>query len=203
MTYPQRWSALHHGIDPARTPLLLPWLRCLWWLGRPLRLVPPLVITGAGVVLAMSAVVAADAAPGAAAALVVVAALCDGLDGAVAVVADRATVHGARADAVADRLADACFAAVLWRCGVPWGLAVGCGALALGVDGLRRLRRTPARITVGERPTWTICAALAAASAALTPARWPVLVCAAVWAAAGLVATCQIARPFQRRDPAR
>jgi CDP-diacylglycerol--glycerol-3-phosphate 3-phosphatidyltransferase len=189
----QRWSAQHHGIDPSGVPLLLPWLRLLWRVARPLAWVPPTFLTALGVLLAVDAVLLAGSVPAVAAVVVVAAALCDGLDGAVAVVADRATPAGARADAIADRICDAAFAAVLWRCGVPWWVAVGCAALALGVDGLRRLRRVPALITVGERPTWTICAALACISAAVTSADWPVLVCAGVWLAAGAVALTQVA----------
>jgi CDP-diacylglycerol--glycerol-3-phosphate 3-phosphatidyltransferase len=203
MTPEQRWSALHHDIDPARVPLLLPWLRLMWSLARPLRRVPPTYITALGVLAALGAVLLARPVPAGAAVVVVFAAVCDGLDGAVAVVADRASRRGAVADAVADRISDAAFAAVLWRCGAPWWAALGCAGLALGVDGLRRVRSVPQRITVGERPTWTICAALATVSAAVTSAEWPVLVCAAVWATAGVVAVGQIARPFHASRPAR
>jgi len=203
MTAAQRWSALHHGIDPGTVPLLLPWLRLMWRLAGPLRRVPPTLITVFGGLLALDAVLLAGSLPALAAGAVVAATVCDGLDGAVAVVAGRASSRGALADAVADRVSDAAFSAVLWRCGVPAPLAVVCGALALGVDGLRRLRRVPARITVGERPTWTACAALAAGAAALTSAAWPALVCAGVWCAAGVVAVAQIALPFQRSRPAR
>jgi CDP-diacylglycerol--glycerol-3-phosphate 3-phosphatidyltransferase len=203
VTPQQRWSALHHDIDPARVPMLLPWLRLMWLLARPLRVVPPTAITVLGVLLAWDAVLLAGPLPAVAAGLVVLAAVCDGLDGAVAVIAGRATAFGAHADAVADRLADLAFAAVLWRCGVPWGVALACGAVALGVDLARRLNRVPERITVGERPTWTVCAALAGCSAAATAASWPVLVCAAVWSAAGVVALAQIVRPFQVSRPAR
>jgi CDP-diacylglycerol--glycerol-3-phosphate 3-phosphatidyltransferase len=202
MTLAQRWSALHHGIDPQRVPLLMPWLRLLWRVARAVRLVPPTAITVLGGLLALDAVLLAGSLPGAAAGAVVLAALCDGLDGAVAVVAGRATHFGAVADAVCDRVADAAFAAVLWRCGAPWPLALVCAGLALGVDGLRRLRRIPGRITVGERPTWTVCAALAGLSAAGTSADWPVVVCAGVWAAAGVIALAQIARPFHVSRPA-
>jgi CDP-diacylglycerol--glycerol-3-phosphate 3-phosphatidyltransferase len=199
----QRWSALHRGIDPARVPMLLPWLRLMWRLARPVRAVPPTAITALGLLLAWDAVLLAGRLPAVAAGLVVLAAMCDGLDGAVAVVAGRATALGAHADAVADRLADLAFAAVLWRCGVPWGVALACGVVAVAVDIARRLKRVPERITVGERPTWTVCAALAAGCAAVTAARWPVLVCAAVWLAAGVVALAQIVRPFQLSRPAR
>jgi CDP-diacylglycerol--glycerol-3-phosphate 3-phosphatidyltransferase len=166
----------------------------MWWLARPLARVPPTVITGVGLVLAVDAVPLAGSWPWADAVAVFAALLCDGLDGAVAVVADRATGFGARADAVADRLADLAFAAVLWRCGVPLALAAACGALAVAIDLVRRLRHVPSRITVGERPTWAICAVLACGSSAVTSAQWPVLACAAVWAAAGVVALFQVAR---------
>jgi CDP-diacylglycerol--glycerol-3-phosphate 3-phosphatidyltransferase len=189
----QRWSALHHGIDPARVPLLLPWLRVMWVLARPLHRVPPIAITVLGVLLAADAVLLAHPVPGAAAVAVLLAAVCDALDGAVAVVADRATPFGARADALADRLADLVFAAVLWRCGVPWPVALACGVLAVAVDGVRRVRQVPARITVAERPTWTVCAVLACASTAVAAAGWPSLACAAVWLAAGVAGLAQVA----------
>jgi phosphatidylglycerophosphate synthase len=189
----QRWAALHHGIDPTRVPLLLPWLRLMWTLARPLRGVPPTVLTVVGVLLALDAALLAAAHPLAALAAVVLAALCDGLDGAVAVVADRASRRGAVADAMADRLSDVAFAAVLWRCGAPGPVALACAVAALGVDGLRRVRRVPARVTAGERPTWTVCAALACVCAAVTETSWPVLTCAAVWLALGAVALGQVA----------
>jgi CDP-diacylglycerol--glycerol-3-phosphate 3-phosphatidyltransferase len=190
----QRWSALHHGIDPARVPLLARWLRLMWALARPLRRVPPTAVTGLGVVLAVVAVLVASAAPAAALVAVLLAALCDGLDGAIAVVAGRPSRFGASADAIADRVADVAFAAVLWRCGVPWGLAVACAAGAVAVDLARRVRRVPARITVAERPTWTICAALAGGAAAVSEAGWPVLTCAAVWLAAAVIGLAQVLR---------
>ena len=160
-------------------------------------------MTFAGVVLAVDGVLLAARHPWAAGACVLAAALCDGLDGAVAVVGDRATRVGAVADAIADRIADAAFAAVLWRCGAPWALALACGVLAVGIDLFRRVRRVRRVITVGERPSWTICAALACGSSAITSDAWPVLVCASVWLAAGVVGLAQIGRPFQRSMPRR
>jgi CDP-diacylglycerol--glycerol-3-phosphate 3-phosphatidyltransferase len=189
----QRWSALHHDIDPRRVPLLLPWLRGLWSLARALRGVPPTAITVLGVVLAADAVFLARDHPGWAALAVLAAALCDGVDGAIAVIADRASRSGAIADAVADRVADVAFAGVLWRVGVPLAVAIACAAAAVAVDVLRRLRRVPDRITVGERPTWTICATLAGCSAAVSHAHWPVLACAVVWLSLGAIAVGQVA----------
>lgn len=192
MSLEQRWSTLHSGIDPARVPLLMPWLRFLWRVARPLSVVPPLAITVLGVLLAGDAVLLARSEPAAATAAVLLAVLCDGLDGAVAVLADRATPLGARADALADRLSDIAFVMVLWRCGAPWPVAVACAVLAVAIDILRRVRRVPAKITVAERPTWTICAMAACVSSAATSAGWPVLVCTAVWLAFGVVGMTQI-----------
>ncbi|WP_375493738.1 CDP-alcohol phosphatidyltransferase family protein [uncultured Jatrophihabitans sp.] len=158
------------------------WLSLMWSGGRVLARhgVAPTAVTAAGVTSATLAVGVARSSPVAAGAAVLLAAVCDGLDGATAVVADRATRSGALADAVADRYCDATFAAVMWRCGVPPRLAAGCGALAWAVDGVRRVRRIPWRITVAERPTFTICALLACAADAAAPL--PVLPCALVWA---------------------
>jgi CDP-diacylglycerol--glycerol-3-phosphate 3-phosphatidyltransferase len=188
----RRWSALHHGIEPQRVPLLLPWLRGAWRIAGVLRVVPPNVITAAGVLLALDAVLLARELPWVTAGVVVLAVLADALDGAVAVVADRVTRSGEVLDALADRVADACLAAVLWRCGAPWGLALGCAATAILVDGLRRVTRRAAVITVAERPTFTICTLLACGSAGVGARGWPVLVCALVWLGATAVALVQL-----------
>jgi CDP-diacylglycerol--glycerol-3-phosphate 3-phosphatidyltransferase len=194
VSLPGRWSALHHGIDPVAVPGLLPWLRFVWWLARPLvRIgVPATAVTLAGVVVAVDAVLVASDVPLAAAACVVLALLCDGLDGAVAIVGRGGTALGARADAAADRVTDVLFAVVLWRCGAPWWGSVTVAGLAVAVDAVRRVRRVPAMITVAERPTWAICAVIGCVSASITDAAWPVWTCAAVAAALGLVALLQV-----------
>jgi CDP-diacylglycerol--glycerol-3-phosphate 3-phosphatidyltransferase len=189
-----RWSALHHGIEPSSVPGLVPWLRLLWALARPLVAVrvPATAVTLAGVVFALDAAVFASSLPLAAAGCVVVAVVCDGLDGAVAVMGRGDTRLGAMADAIADRVCDVLFAVVLLRCGAPWGLALCFGLLAVGVDLVRRLRRVPARITVAERPTWAVCAFLACVSSSVTSAAWPQWVCGGVGVALGLVAVAQL-----------
>ena len=170
----------------------------MWTLARPLAAarVPPNAITVAGAVLAVDAALFADRVPLAALGLIVASALCDGLDGAVAVVSGRATRVGAVADGLADRIADCAFALAIWRCGAPLWLAATAGALSLVHELSRtvlggRLRTT---ITVAERPTRVICAALAAASAAVSDASWPPTVCAAVWAGAALIGLGRLAR---------
>ncbi len=194
MASPAAWSALHHGIDPDKVPLLRPWLRAMWWLARPLAAVPPIAVTLAGVLFALDAVLLAGEQPWVALVLVLLAVLCDGLDGAVALVSRRVSVAGARADQWADRIADTAFAAVLWRCGAPWWLAAAAGALSLLHEGIRAVRRGAllSRITVAERPTRTICTVLACGSAGVTSAAWPPTVCAAVWVGLAVVGLAQL-----------
>jgi phosphatidylglycerophosphate synthase len=192
----QGWAALHHGLDPGDVRLLPGWLRLMWAVGRPLaRLrVPPTALTALGVVLAVDALLFARRRPWAALALVLAAVLCDGLDGAVAVLSDRASAAGAVADKLADRICDCAFAGVLWQCGAPWWLALAAAALSLVHEGVRELlggrRRT--RITVAERPTRTVCALLACLCAGVSAASWPPTVCAAVWVAAAVVGLAQL-----------
>lgn len=194
--YAADWSRLHHGVHPS--PLVSSWLRLMWALARPLARagVPPMAVTLAGVVLAVDAVFLAGPFPLAASALVLGSAVCDGLDGAVAVVAGRATRAGALADALADRIADCAYALVIWRCGAPFWLAVLAGGISLVHETVRvagdgALRTT---ITVGERPTRVICTGIAGIAASLSSADWPATACAAVWSAAGLVALGQLLR---------
>ncbi|WAX56777.1 CDP-alcohol phosphatidyltransferase family protein [Jatrophihabitans cynanchi] len=190
------WSALHHGLDPAAVPLLRPWLSLIWRLARPLAAlrVPPTALTAVGVVLAADAVLFAARLPWIALALVLLSALCDGLDGAVAMLSRRVSAFGSVADKTADRIADCAFAAVLWRCGAPWPLALAAGALSLAHEGIRLVLggRRLARITVAERPTRVICAALACACAGVSPATWPPAVCAGVWAGLAVIGLAQL-----------
>lgn len=189
---------MHHGIDPRGVPLLDAWLRGVWLVARPLGAVPPTALTAVGAVSACAAVLVAAPRPWAALALVAAATACDALDGAVAILTGRATRLGAVADRVADRIADCAFALVIWRCGAPLWLAAAAGALSLLHEGARELlggaRR--ARLTVAERPTRVICAALACASAALAGTSWTAAVCAAVWTGLAAIGLVQLLRPL-------
>jgi phosphatidylglycerophosphate synthase len=192
----RRWSGLHHDIDPTQVPVVARWLPIMWAGGRVLDRagVAPTAVTAAGVVLAAAAVAAADGHPQAAGVAVIGAALCDGLDGATAIVGDRVTRTGARADAVADRLCDGAFAAVLWRRGAPAGAALTAAGLAWGVDTLRRVRRMPDRVTVAERPTFTICAAVACVASLVCDGDRAARISSAVWITAGAVGVAQLLR---------
>jgi CDP-diacylglycerol--glycerol-3-phosphate 3-phosphatidyltransferase len=194
--YAACWSRLHGGLEPS--PLVGRWLAVMWTLARPLAAigVPPTAITVVGVGAALSAPFLAGALPLVSLALVLGSALCDGLDGAVAVVGARATRSGAAADAVGDRVADCAFAATIWQCGAPLWLAAVAAGLSLTHETLRALpagRRLRTTITVAERPTRVVCTALACVSAAVTTATWPPAVCAAAWVVAGVGASGQFA----------
>ena len=191
-----RWSALHHDIDPAGMPLLGGWLRLMWRGGRVLARagVPPTAVTAAGVACALGAVGLAADHPLAAGMAVLGAAVCDGLDGATAVVTRGATRSGALADAIADRVADGAFAAVLARRGASPRTAAVAAGFAWGVDTVRRVRRVPATVTVAERPTFTVCAILACESGLVTDRPWPARLSAAVWIGAGVVGVVQLRR---------
>jgi phosphatidylglycerophosphate synthase len=168
----------------------------MWTLARPIARVPPTAITATGAVLAVDAAMFADRLPLATLGLILASALCDGLDGAVAVVSGRATRVGAVADRIADRIADCAFALAIWRCGAPLWLAAAAGVLSLVHELSRTVLggRLRTAITVAERPTRVVCAALAAASASVSDASWPPTVCASVWVGAALIGLGQLTR---------
>jgi phosphatidylglycerophosphate synthase len=190
------WAELHHGLDPARIPLLRPWLWLMRLLARPLARarVPALAVTVVGAVLAVDALLFAHRLPWVALVLVLLSVVCDGLDGAVAVLSSSASRIGSVADKIADRVSDSAFALVLWRCGAPWWLAVLAGSLSLVHEGVRSLigGARLSRITVAERPTRVICTVLACGCAGVSHAGWPPTVCAAVWVGLAVVGVVQL-----------
>jgi phosphatidylglycerophosphate synthase len=207
-----RWSAQHHGIDPSGVPLLRAWLRFLHGLATPLvRLrVPPDVLTAAGVVISVAVpLLAVHGWYVAAAASVIISAVLDGLDGAVAVRRGRVSVHGRALDSWADRVSElAWWVALVAAAGVwPWQ-AVVFGLLGLGMETWRAASGRYGVITVWERPSRAVLAAVglgaaAAGSISFTGAAtgWVGLVLAAV-------GTVQLAlharwRPFQYKLPRR
>jgi phosphatidylglycerophosphate synthase len=151
----ERWQALHGGLDPRATPLVVPWLRLVHLLARPLaalRVAPDLLTLSAVVPAAASLVLP----PWPAAASVLLSALLDGLDGGVALLSDRVTVRGARLDTAGDRVCDLLFVAALVVAGAPWWLGIACGFGVLLLEGTRR----GTALTVAERPTRVIAVVL-------------------------------------------
>lgn len=166
-----RWASLHGGVDPRRgRGAFRAWVRGLYSIARVLARarVKPGTVTGAGVVLSLLAPAFAALQgywPLAAAAAVLLAAVADGLDGAVAVVTDRVTRLGYVYDSVADRIGEAAWLVALFLLGVPGWLVAACGALAW-LHEFTRARavgagaRHLAVVTLAERPMRIALAAL-------------------------------------------
>jgi phosphatidylglycerophosphate synthase len=193
--FARRWSQAHGGADPTAR-WVGGYLTVVHRAARPVAAarVAPDAVTVVGLLVALSALVPAAAGGRWALVvpvLVVVSAMVDGVDGAVAVLTGRSTRWGAVLDAVCDRLADAAYCAVLWLLGAPGWLVVA----AAGTGWLHEYVRARAgaagmtgvgRVTVAERPTRVVVAAAFALGAGLYPAS------GAAWAAAGASATAVI-----------
>jgi archaetidylinositol phosphate synthase len=213
------WAALHGGLTPS-TPVRV-WLRGVQWLARvgPVSRIPPDLLSAAGVGACAAALVVAGGGgrwPLAAAALVVLAGVLDGLDGAVALHAGRARPLGAVVDAVADRAGDLLLVATLAVLGapVPWCLAAAVLTLlheylrarggAAGMPGA-------GAVTVAERPTRLALVGVACLGAGALPAGTPLTgwdwatVSAIAWVVVGLVGfghlCVGVARTTPRRFP--
>ena len=160
----------------------------MWRLARPLTTarVPPDVVTFAGLVLAIAST---RARPGRATPLLIGSAVADGLDGAVAIVADTSSAHGTMLDHASDRVADIAAGIVLYRAGAPGILVVPAIALSFAQE--TWLRRTSV-VTVNERPTRIVCAAVGDVGRRLAGGRWPAVVAALGWDALAVIATVQL-----------
>jgi archaetidylinositol phosphate synthase len=208
------WSALHGGLRPSAVVRL--WLRGVQGLAAvgPVSRVPPDVLSAAGVMALAAAAAVAARWPLLTAALVVLAGVLDGLDGAVALHTGRARPLGAVVDALADRLGDLLLAATLAVLGAPVGWCAAAGTLTLLHEYLRA-RATAAGmpgvgpVTVAERPTRLVLVAVAALGAATLPGGTPwtgwdwATVCAVGWVAVGVVGFVHLAVGVVRTTPRR
>ncbi len=170
--------------------MLLWWLRAMWRLARPLTTarVPPDLVTLAGLLLAIAS---ARARPGRATPLLIGSAIADGLDGAVAIVTDTSTAHGTMLDHACDRVGDVAAGLVLYRAGAPRVLVIPAVAVSLAQE--TWLRRIPV-VTVNERPTRIVCAAVGDVGRRVSGRRWPAVVAALVWDGLAAIATVRLAR---------
>lgn len=173
----RQWSQLHDDYDVERSRLVRSWLRAMHVLAAPVTRagIPPTAVTIAGVATAGAA--ARLAAPGRprpeVAALVLATAVCDGVDGAVALQrisgGRPGSRHGATIDHAADRATDLLFAAALARAGASRRVSVAAASATVGYEVIRSLRRrtrgVDGLVTVGERPirVVVVCAGLMAA----------------------------------------
>jgi phosphatidylglycerophosphate synthase len=190
--YSARWSSLHGGVDPRLTPprlaaprrssqLIRTWLRFSYRLGSGLARtnVRPNTLTAVGVVFSLAVPVCAALGGAwllAGAGLVLLSAIADSVDGAVAVVASRVTRLGAFYDAIADRIGEAAWLLALWLVGVPGILVVTCGVVAWLHEYARARATVLGMIDVGvvtaaERPTRVVFVIVALVLAAVA---WPV-----------------------------
>jgi phosphatidylglycerophosphate synthase len=206
--YATAWSELHGGYDPRRaSPVVRGWVRLAYgigsWLGR--RGIGPMAVTTAGLLLcaAVPALVAWLGRPGVllAAVVVLVAALADGLDGAVAVITGRASRLGYVYDSVADRLGELAWLVAFRLAGAPGWLVVAAGA-ASWLQEYARARATSAGmsevgvVTVAERPTRVLVAIFGLLAAFALPSL--ITVAAAAWLALALVAGVQLTVAIRR-----
>ncbi|MGM1061998.1 CDP-alcohol phosphatidyltransferase family protein [Saccharothrix sp. Mg75] len=205
------WSRLH-GHDVSGNRLAVGWIRIVHLLARRVHRVSPDALSAAGVVAAVAAVgVAAAGGRWAllACALVVLSGLLDGVDGAVALRTGRARPLGAVVDAVADRVADVCLVVLLVVLGGPGWLAAAVGASVF----LHEYARARAQgvgmtgagaVTVAERPTRVVVAAVACLGAGVWPGGTPWVgwswgaVCLALWAAVAAVGGAHLVVALRR-----
>nr|MDT0662119.1 CDP-alcohol phosphatidyltransferase family protein [Micromonospora sp. DSM 115978] len=168
--YAETWARLHGGFDPRRaTPTVRGWLRMAYEIGTVLsRLrVGPTAVTVLGTLLCAAVplvVVRGSSGPLLAAVLVLLAAVADSVDGAVAVVAGRTSRLGYVYDSAADRLGEAFWLIAFWLLGVPGTLVVAAGALSWLHEYVRARAvsagmREIGAVTMGERPS-RVCVAI-------------------------------------------
>jgi phosphatidylglycerophosphate synthase len=208
--YATRWSGLHGGVDPRHGSVLFRgWLRLAYRVGRLLARagVRPAAVTALGLLLCALVPVVVRAGrlgPVVAAGLVVLSALADSADGAVAVITNRVTRLGYVYDSVADRLGEAAWLVAFWLLGTPVGLVVAAGGVSWLQEYLRA-RATAAGmreigvVTVAERPTRGIVVAVGLALAGLASLAGPSLrtgtatLAVAAWLLLGVVGLGQLA----------
>jgi CDP-diacylglycerol--glycerol-3-phosphate 3-phosphatidyltransferase len=197
--YTAGWRELHGGYDPrAGSPFVRGWVRLAYRLGRVAAGTgaTPSLVTGVGLVLSAGVPAVSwlpPAGPFAGAVLVLLSAVADTIDGAVAVLTGRASRLGQVYDGLADRVSEACWLVALWLLGAPGWLLLVCGGLSWLHEYLRA-RATAAgmpdigTVTVAERPTRIILVvvslALAGVAAVVSPGLTAITVTvfAGIWA---------------------
>jgi CDP-diacylglycerol--glycerol-3-phosphate 3-phosphatidyltransferase len=207
-SYLARWSETHGGYDPRRSRLVGGYLRAVHALAGPVarRGTSPYALTLLGVALAVLAVLPASGGPGwlvVAALLVAVSGLLDSLDGAVAVLRERATRIGFVVDSVADRVSDGANVAALWVAGADPRVAVAGGGLAFLAEYVRARAGQAGMVevgvvTVGERPTRVVVTVAFLLAGAALGDPWPGLG-AWVWVAVSALSCLQLLVVAARR----
>ncbi|MEJ2862114.1 CDP-alcohol phosphatidyltransferase family protein [Actinomycetospora flava] len=202
--YFDRWSRAHGGYDVRSSRPTMAWLRLAHRFGAPLarRGVSPTAVTVVGGVVAVA--VGAVAALGGrwpllAAALVVVVAVLDGVDGAVAQLTDSSTAWGRVVDQLVDRIGDLSMIVGLWALGAPGPLCAAAAVLTLLGEGVRAGAAAEGVGGVGlvsfpERPARLVIGGVGLFAAGVVPAvaATTVTVAAGIWTVLTVVATVQL-----------
>jgi CDP-diacylglycerol--glycerol-3-phosphate 3-phosphatidyltransferase len=213
--YLAAWAETHGGHHPdSGGRAERAWFALVFRTAGPVRAIHPDVLTLSAVVAAGAAAALSSGAARwclAAAVLVAVSALLDGVDGAVAVLSGRASRWGHLVDSLGDRVAEALFALALYEAGAPWQLC----ASAAGLGWLQEYARARAGaggvtdilvVTVAERPTRVIATVLGLLGAGAMgtadvggfDAEMAAFCGAVAWVAFGLVGLAQLLRALRR-----
>jgi phosphatidylglycerophosphate synthase len=209
--YLERWSRAHGGYDVRSSRPTRLWLRIAYTLAAPLarRRVAPTRVTAAGGVGAVA--VGGIAALGGrwpllAAVLVVVVALLDGVDGALAEMTGRTTAWGRVLDQLVDRVGDVAMVVGLWALGAPGPVCAAAAVLTVLDESIRSSASATGLpevglVAVAERPVRLLLGGLAFAAAGAVPSLAATLVTvgAALWAFLALLATVQLVVNVRRR----
>lgn len=209
--YLVRWSVLHGGYDPRGSKLVGPWLTVVHAVASPfarLGIGPDVVTVLGGLVSALAVWVASlgDRWVILAAVIVGLSGLTDSLDGAVAVMTGRESRWGAVLDSVVDRVSDVLFLLALWVVGAPLTACVIAGVLVLTQE-YARARATAVGmddigvVTIGERPTRVIVAAMFLLAAGIYPSSAQLWASLGAWVSVGIavVAMVQLLVVVRRR----
>ncbi len=209
--YLDRWSRAHGGYDVRSSPATLFWLRLVHRLAAPAarRRVPPSWVTVTGAVVAIAVAVLAWLGgrwPLLAAVLVVVVALLDGVDGAVAEITDSASAWGRVLDQLVDRISDLSMVTGLWLLGAPGPLCAAGAVLTILDESVRGSAAAEGMsevglVTIAERPSRLLIGGLSFAVAGVVPfaAGLVTTVGAGLWTFLALVATGQLVVNIRRR----
>jgi phosphatidylglycerophosphate synthase len=163
------WSRLHGGLDPRASFWVSGWVRLSHACARPLarRGVAPGAVTVAGVLVVALAPALASLGGGwplAATVVVVLGAVLDGVDGAVAAQTGTASAWGRVLDPLADRVGDVLLVLALVVLGAPLWLGAAVAVVTLLHESVRATAQAAGlagvgAVTVWERPSRVIVAA--------------------------------------------
>lgn len=211
--YAAAWARLHDGFDLRHaSPAVRGWLRAAYGIGRVLARVrvSPMAVMAFALLLNLAVpVAAAFVGPWPAAALILVAAMADTVDGAVALLSSRTTRLGNLYDSLLNRVAEVSWLAALWVLGATAWLLVVCGAVAWLHEYIRARAAAvgltgASLMTVGEQTTRLSATAaglvLAGVAGQLSPglAAGTVTIAAVVWVFLGLFGLAELLSSVRR-----